>query len=90
MPFGMGPAGWFMMPYLFPYWPGWLPYWSMHEGLYYPGYGMGYYPLGFPPMSKEQEMKMLEEESKALEEELREIRKMIEELSEKQQSVGKE
>jgi hypothetical protein len=82
MPFGMGPAGWFFFPYLYPYWyrPYWTPYWARMR---YPYYMAVSYPSPFWPMSKEQEERMLEEQSKALEDELNTIRKIIDELKEK-------
>jgi len=33
MPFGMGPAGWFMIPYFYPYFRYWwsFPYWNFYQ-----------------------------------------------------------
>lgn len=75
MPFGMGPAGWYMWPYM----AQWMQY-------AYPGYGgyPPYYGYGFPypstQLPKEQELGMLEDQAKALEEELAKIRSRIDEL----------
>lgn len=65
MPFGMGPAGW-AYGYPYPYAGG-------------PPYSGGY---GWPwvPLSKEQEIAMLEDQARALEQELEGIRKRLEEL----------
>jgi hypothetical protein len=75
MPFGMGPAGLFMWPYMaqwmqnaYPWYAGYPPYY---------GYG-AFYPYAQP--TKEQEVDMLEDQAKALEEELARIRSRIDEL----------
>ncbi|MHC1567022.1 MAG: DUF5320 domain-containing protein [Candidatus Syntropharchaeia archaeon] len=78
MPFGMGPLGWFFLPYLM---GGWYPYFWGYPWRYssYPswGYLWWYYPpvfqYPFPPMTKEQEVQMLEAQ-------LEEIKKRMEEL----------
>jgi hypothetical protein len=79
MPYGIGPFGWFMYPYWgrcrwFP----WLPrrWWT---GIYGPitPYTAPYW---MPPISKEDEIAMLEDEAKILEQELEFIRKRLEEL----------
>lgn len=88
MPFGMGPFGWFLLPYMinwfrytYGYWPWpwfypWMPWWiSIYPTTpYAPGY------MAPPGLSKEEEIKMLEEQAKFLEQQLNEIRKRIEEL----------
>lgn len=96
MPFGLGPAGWFLGPY----WWYWYNPWSYGRGLWgysdtysfrIPGWGFPYgapfygYPYGagfgyFP--TKEQEKSWLEEQRKILEGELEDIRQRIEELEE--------
>lgn len=65
MPFGMGPAGW---AYGYPY-----PY--AGGSPYYGGYGWPWAPL-----SKEQEIAILEDQARALEHELEGIRERLEEL----------
>ncbi|MCK4326062.1 DUF5320 domain-containing protein [bacterium] len=62
-----------MMPYLYPYGP---------MGRSAPYYGAPYLSP-WAPISKDQEMRMLEEESKILEEQLGEIKKRIDELKKK-------
>lgn len=69
MPFGMGPAGWFMLPYF----AQWIRYW----GYGYPWYG---YWLQYPPLSAEEEKAMLEQQKKFLEDELAQINKRLTEL----------
>lgn len=66
MPFGMGPAGWF----LWPWFAQWLSYY------WYPwGYGFPY-----PPLSKEQEISMLEDQARALQGQLDRITARLQEL----------
>ncbi len=67
MPFGMGPAGWM-------FWPRW-------RGSFYPPWQMS--PWGAPPLSPEDEIKMLEEEAEMLEQQLKEVKKAIDELKRK-------
>lgn len=70
MPFGMGPAGWFMWPYM----AQWLQYW-------YPYYGIPYsYP--FAPLSKEQEVAMLKDQARVLKDQLDRINARLKELGE--------
>ena len=40
MPFGMGPAGWFMVPYVYPYWLNFFRYWGYNP--WYSGYDWAY------------------------------------------------
>jgi hypothetical protein len=68
MPFGMGPAGWFMWPYL----AQWMRY-------CYPGYGPFHW-APYPPMSEEEEKAMLEQQKKILEKQLAQINKRLTEL----------
>lgn len=78
MPYGMGPWGWLLDPYTYPYWGrcGWFPW--------LPGWWTGMYgpitPHWIPSMSKEDEIAMLEDEAKMLEQELERIKKRLEEL----------
>lgn len=75
MPFGMGPLGFFMLPYLAPYRYRWPPAYP------FPWLTYRFAPFLYPPfITKEEELRMLEEESKLLEQELAEIKKRIEEL----------
>jgi len=75
MPYGMGPAGWFMWPY-----------WARGMGYSYPGYEAPYYGYpGYgapyaPPITKEQEITMLQDQAKMLEEQLKQINARLEEL----------
>jgi hypothetical protein len=72
MPYGMGPWGWFWgIPYRYP--PFWNPLW--YGGMFPYGYG---YPWG--PMTKEDEMRMLEDQAKALQDQLEEVNKRLGEL----------
>ncbi len=64
MPFGMGPAGWFMWPWFAQWW--------------YPWYRAFYWP--YPPLPKEQEMAMLEDRARFLREELERIEARLKEL----------
>ena len=85
MPFGMGPRGWFAYPYAPSYWYSgrcrwypWLPRWWW-TGVY--GRMTPYMaPYGMLPLSKEEEISMLEEQAKLLEEEANVIKKRLEEL----------
>lgn len=78
MPFGMGPAGWFMWPYM----AQWLQYGYPYYGYSYgtPFYGYPGYIAPYPSMPKEQEISMLQDQAKAMEDELNRIRLRIEEL----------
>jgi hypothetical protein len=70
MPYGMGPWGWFWgVPYR--HFPVWNPLW--YGGM--PPYG---YPWG--PMSKEDEIRMLEDQAKVLQDQLEEVNSRLEEL----------
>lgn len=94
MPFGLGPAGWFLGPYWWYspwlYGRGW--WWGIGYPYSFPAFWWGYpygaagygYPygaagLGYAP-TREQEKSWLEERRKALEAELEGIRRRIEEL----------
>lgn len=46
MPFGMGPYGWLMMPYIIP----WLyyPYYGHYMSWMYPYYSYYWYPYHYP------------------------------------------
>ncbi len=68
MPFGMGPAGWFMVPYVYPYWLTLLRYWGYNP--WYSGYG-----YQFPD-----ELAYLKQVKQDLEVQLQEINARIEEL----------
>jgi len=75
MPFGMGPAGWFLMPYFASYW-----------GQYYPWAAPGYsypQPWGAPPAA--QELQFLRGQAEILEQQLETIRARIEELEKAEQ-----
>jgi len=81
LPYGMGPWGWFVGPYAYPYWGWgrcrwfpWLPRW------WWTGMYGSIAPYWAPPISKEDEIAMLQDEAKALEQELETIRKRLEEL----------
>ncbi|MGQ9514489.1 MAG: DUF5320 domain-containing protein [Thermoproteota archaeon] len=84
MPYGIGPWGWFPGQYVYPYWGWgrcrwfpWLPRWWW-TGIYGPI--SPYYRPMTPPISKEEEVAMLEQEAKFLELELAQIKKRLEEL----------
>lgn len=62
----MGPAGWI--------------FWPHRRGRFYHPYSLPFSPLGVPPMSPEDEIKMLEEEAEMLENQLKEVKKVIDEL----------
>jgi len=82
MPFGMGPAGWFMWPYV----AQWMSYWWPYGGYgwRFPGYGIPYgFPSPYAPMTKEQEMGMLREQAKILQAELDRVNARLKELSPK-------
>lgn len=95
MPFGMGPRGWFMWPYIaqwmgygYPSLGGYSPYYG------YPAYGAPYLgysgygaPYGYPQMSKEQEISMLRDQAKTLKQELDWINTRMEELQKAEQKV---
>jgi len=68
MPFGMGPAGWYMWPY--------SPYWMRYE---YPGYTVPYWSP-FQPPTKEEEIAFLEDQANILENQLAKINKRLKEL----------
>ena len=67
MPFGMGPAGWFVWPWF----AGWLYWW------WYPWYRF-FWP--YPPLSKDQEMAVLEERARFLRGELERVEARLKEL----------
>ncbi|MCP2519570.1 DUF5320 domain-containing protein [Candidatus Aminicenantes bacterium AC-708-M15] len=71
MPFGMGPAGWFMLPYFVQ----WMRYW----GYGYPWYSFPYW-FPYSPLNEEEEKAMLEQQKKILEDELTQINKRLTEL----------
>ena len=77
MPYGMGPWGWFAYPYWAWWWRcrwfPWLPRWWW-TGIYGP------ITPWMLPMSREDEIAMLQEEARMLEQELDAIRKRLEEL----------
>ncbi|MEM2926560.1 MAG: hypothetical protein QXO94_03755 [Candidatus Bathyarchaeia archaeon] len=79
MPFGMGPWGWFIASSAIPYcwfrcrWFPWLP--RLWTGIYGP-----LIPYRLLPLSREEEIAMLEEEAKLLEQQLALIRKRLEDL----------
>jgi hypothetical protein len=75
MPFGMGPGGWYALPYM----ASWLRYW-------YPWLAVPFWPP-FHPFTKEQEIDMLEEQAKALEEQLNQIRMRMKELKKTKKEV---
>jgi len=77
MPFGMGPWGWFMWPYLAQWLGYWYP-WSLYGAPYYgyTGYGAPY----APSLTKEQETTMLQDQAKALQQELDRINARLKEL----------
>jgi len=69
MPFGMGPAGWYMWPYM----------------AYLTRYGYPYPPVipygqPFPFLPKEEEESFLKDQANILEEQLAQINKRLEEL----------
>jgi len=70
MPFGLGPWGWLLLPYLWPYIWYWWNWW------FYGPYATWMYP----PLPRESEKAMLESQAKMLEEQLEAIRKRLEEL----------
>ena len=67
MPFGMGPAGWF----LFPYFSQWLTYWW--RPFYWGMYPWGYY-------SPADELEMLKTQQRMLEDQLAQIKRRIADL----------
>jgi hypothetical protein len=72
MPYGMGPWGWFWgIPYRYP------PF--AYGGMFPYGYPYGY---GYPgsPMTKEDEIRMLEDQAKLLQDQLEEVNKRLGEL----------
>jgi len=75
--YSVGPWGWFAYPYWVSWrcrWFPWLPRWWWMR-IYGP-----IIPYWVPPMSKEDEIAMLQEEARILEQELDAIRKRLEEL----------
>jgi hypothetical protein len=73
MPFGMGPAGWFLMPYFGSYWAQWLPWGG------YP------YPQSWGAPSREGELQFLSSQAEMLEGRLEWIRSRIAELEKAEQ-----
>jgi hypothetical protein len=69
MPFGMGPAGWLMVPYIYPYLTNFYTYWGYYSPWYF-GYG---YP--FPD-----ELTYLKQIKQNLEMQLQNINARIQEL----------
>jgi len=70
MPFGMGPAGWFLWPWFaqwFSYY--WYPWW----------YRMPYW-FPYSPLTKEQEISMLEDQARILQGQLDQINARLKEL----------
>ena len=67
MPFGMGPAGWFMWPYFTQLYQNWFA-----------GYG-----FPFPAISEKQEIEFLRQQAKFLEDQLNQIKERIAELEKK-------
>ncbi len=82
MPYGIGPWGWLLDPYAYVYWRcrrfPWLPRWWW-AGIYRP---IPPYPAPYwmPPLTREEEIAMLEDEARMLEQELERIKKRLEEL----------
>jgi len=68
MPFGMGPAGWFMVPYFYPYWP--ASY----------GYGLPYLGRFSPFFFGQDELSYLRQLRQNLEAQLKDIDARIQEL----------
>ena len=67
MPFGMGPFGWFMVPYFYPYlryWWGTFPYWNFYQ------------PYGIDELTYLKQMRQdLEEQLKYINERIAELEK---------------
>ena len=96
MPFGLGPWGWFLFPYIYSYttpYYGWTYPWFIDwwwRCRWFPWlprwWWTGIYgpitPWGWftPTVSKEEEIAMLEDQAKMLEKELEDIRRRLEEL----------
>lgn len=81
MPFGMGPAGWFMWPYF----AQWLGYWYPYGGTsYVTPYVYASTPYGVPysyaPMTKEEEVAYLQDQGKILKQEYDRINARLKEL----------
>ncbi|HDL10260.1 MAG TPA: hypothetical protein ENG39_03250 [Candidatus Omnitrophica bacterium] len=70
MPFGMGPAGWFMVPYVYPYLVNLYSWWG-----YYPWYTLT--PFGYPMTDELSYLKQLKQN---LEAQLQDINMRINEL----------
>jgi hypothetical protein len=75
MPFGMGPAGWFLMPQIAAYWPQWYP--RAAPSYWYPQ------PWGTP--SAAQELQFLKDQAQFLEDQLQQIRTRIANLEKVEQ-----
>lgn len=86
MPFGMGPYGWFMLPYLMSQLG--YPYYGRYPTVFPPTLpylgSMVSYPYGASSISREEEAGMLEEQSRFLERQLSDVRQRIEELRKQQ------
>jgi hypothetical protein len=87
MPFGLGPFGWFLFPYLTQYWDFGYPYsYAPYPRFpWWPAYSVSPYMYGYgvPPfISKADEQRILEDQAKTLESQLVEIRKRLSELKE--------
>jgi hypothetical protein len=85
MPFGMGPAGWFLMPYFASYWGQWYPWGG---GYPYPqSWGAPGYPYpepsGAPPPTEE--LQSLTGQAEMLEGQLEWVRARIAELEKAEQ-----
>lgn len=76
MPFGMGPAGWFLWPY-FPQWTYWRPY----SGPYASPYSYALYaPYSHIPMTKEEEITYLQDQAKVVKQDYDRIKARLKEL----------
>lgn len=94
MPFGLGPWGWFVFPYVFgsygyyPYsWSPWVWWWRCRWFPWLPRWWWTgiYGPIMpwsfvFPTLTREDEIAMLEDQAKILEKELEDVRRRLEEL----------
>lgn len=72
MPFGMGPAGWFMVPYIYPYFANLYGYWGYYTPWYW-GNNPWFAPYG-------DELSYLKRLKQDLETQLQDINSRIEEL----------